>query len=260
MRWDNPPTYSTQMKGGSLLCGFKLGLIPRILHGGWRGWGRQWRACCLCKEATTYYYYNYYYSSLSIARKTARATELKKKQDEFERAALFSFLNLFDETNGGVRCSIGRRRRNNPDIKSLLWLHTRREEKKGRHTQWAKAKSNLSFFCTRHALFSFAFFRLHHHPNGAPPHRKHISWLLMMKTAEESSIQLVLGYYTKQQQQQEKLARTSLFFFLFNINRGRQMPSTNGVTEGLCCVLSTRFCFSLKGENNTVAVAVLNPV
>jgi hypothetical protein len=38
------------MKGGSLLCGFKLGLIPRILHG---GWGRQWRACCLCKEATT---------------------------------------------------------------------------------------------------------------------------------------------------------------------------------------------------------------
>jgi hypothetical protein len=26
------------MKGGSLLCGFKLGLIPRILHG---GWGRQ---------------------------------------------------------------------------------------------------------------------------------------------------------------------------------------------------------------------------
>ena len=93
-------------------------------HGSYRGGDGDWSACCLCKEPTT----SRRPFHCPIARKTARPAELKKRV-VISSAWKFFFSQkwmekiLLQRWNKKKKNPWGRTR-NNPNIKSLLWLHT----------------------------------------------------------------------------------------------------------------------------------------
>jgi hypothetical protein len=124
--------------------------------------------------------------------------------------------------------------------------YTLREKRKRADTHtMGKGEEQLIILLHAPRPLQLCFFRFHHHPNGGAP-TENISWLLMMKTADEI-IDPTCPRILHQTTTTTKKTRQNFSYFLkFNINRGRQMRSTNGVTEGLCCVVSTRFCFSLQ--------------